>query len=153
MDYILGEAQNNPTSRRLNMELWNVDDLEKMNLPPCAHHWQVMIKNGKVNMVLKQRSADFVTANAFNVAEYAILVHMIARHLGLEAGELVHVIVDCHLYNKHEELALKLLSREPFPAPIFWLNPEKTDFYSFTREDVKLLCYEKHEQLRMEVAI
>lgn len=154
MDYILGEGEKNPTSRRLIMEMWNPDDLAGMNLPPCAHHTQFIIKNGKVSMLLKQRSQDFVTANLFNVAEYAILLLMVARHLELEVGTLLHVIVDCHLYNKHEEIAKELLSREPKKSPTLWINPEVTNFYDFTEDDFKLIDYETHEQIRgIEVAV
>ncbi|UOE58175.1 thymidylate synthase [Cytobacillus oceanisediminis] len=153
MDYVLGEIKRNPTSRRLVIEMWNVDDLDKMNLPPCAHHLQFVIKSGKVNLILKQRSQDFCVANGFNIVEYAILVHMVARHTGYGAGELIHIIGDCHIYNKHEEQALELVSREPFPAPTLWINPDVSNFYDFTREDFCLENYEKHGQLKMEVAI
>lgn len=153
MDYILGEIKNNPTSRRLVIEMWNVDDLDEMNLPPCAHHLQFIIKDGKVNLLLKQRSQDFVTANFFNVCEYALLTHMVARHTGYDVGELVHVIGDCHLYNKHEESARELISREPFDAPTLWVNPDVTDFYAFTEDDFKLEDYQKHPQISITVAI
>lgn len=154
MDYVLGEIATNPTSRRIIIEMWNVDDNDEMNLPPCAHHLQFVVKDGKVNLLLKQRSQDFLTANAFNVCEYAILLHMVARHTGYEVGKLVHVIGDCHLYNKHEEYAEELLKREPFPAPKLWVNPDVKDFYEFTEEDFKLIDYETHEQIKgIDVAI
>lgn len=154
MDYVLEEGKKNPTSRRLVIEMWNVDDTKDMNLPPCAHHIQIVIKAKKVNLLLKQRSQDFITANFFNVAEYAILAHMIARHLGLEVGILTHVIGDCHIYNKHEEIALELLSREPMKAPTLWINPEVKNFYDFTEDDFKLVDYEKHPQIHgIDVAI
>ncbi|MEK1828850.1 thymidylate synthase [Priestia megaterium] len=121
------------------IELWNVNELDEMNLPPCAHHLQFVVKNGKLNLILKQRSQDFLVANSFNVCEYAIFVHMVARHCELEVGELVHVIGDCHIYNKHIDQAEELMAREPFPTtPKLWINPAKTDFYSFTAHDFKL---------------
>lgn len=154
MDYVLEEIKKNPTNRRLVIEMWNVNDLEEMNLPPCAHHLQFVVKGDKVNLLLKQRSQDFITANFFNVAEYAILLHMVARHTGYKVGKLTHVIGDCHLYNKHEEIAEELISREPFEAPKLWVNPEVTDFYEFTEDDFKLIDYNKHEQIKgIEVAI
>ncbi|MFE4029267.1 thymidylate synthase [Priestia sp. YIM B13551] len=154
MDYILGEIQKNPTSRRLVIELWNVNELDEMNLPPCAHHLQFVVKNGKVNLILKQRSQDFLVANAFNVCEYSIFVHMVARHCCLEVGELIHIIGDCHIYNKHIEQAEELMSREPYPVtPTLWINPEKTDFYSFTADDFKLKNYFRHLQLKFDVAV
>lgn len=154
MDYILGEIKKNPTNRRLVIEMWNVDDIRDMNLPPCAHHLQFVVKGNKVNLLLKQRSQDFIVANFFNVAEYAILLHMVARHTGLEVGLLTHVIGDCHIYNKHEEIAKELLSREPMNAPALWINPEVTDFYEFTEDDFKLVDYETHPQIQgIDVAV
>lgn len=95
-----------------------------------------------------------MTANFFNVAEYAILLHMVARHTGYEVGTLVHIIGDCHIYNKHEEIANELLSRKPFKAPKLWVNPEVTNFYDFTEDDFKLVDYETHEQIKgIDVAI
>ncbi|MES9681678.1 thymidylate synthase [Gottfriedia acidiceleris] len=153
MDFILEEIKKNPTSRRLVIEMYNVDDLSEMNLPPCAHHLQFIVKNGRVNLVLKQRSNDFAVAGAFNVCEYALLVHMVARHCGLEVGELLHIVGDCHIYNKHLEQAEELINRKSYAAPTLWINPEKTDFYSFTEDDFRLENYEKHEQMQFEVAV
>jgi len=154
MDYVLEEIKKNPTSRRLVIEMWNVDDNDKMNLPPCAHHLQFVVKDGKVNLLLKQRSQDFLTANFFNVCEYALLLHMVARHTGYEVGILTHVIGDCHLYNKHLKHAEELLTREPFEAPKLWVNPDVTDFYEFTEEDFELVDYKHHPQIKgFDVAI
>lgn len=153
MDYILEEGKKNPNSRRLVIEMWNVDDLPHMNLPPCAHHLQFLNMNGKTNLILKQRSQDFCVANTFNVCEYSLLVHMVARHWGLEAGELLHVIGDCHIYNKHEEQAIELLERESYEAPTLWFNPAVKDFYSFRASDFELLNYQKGKQMYFEVAV
>lgn len=153
MDYVLGELERDPFTRRAVIEMWNVDDLTKMNLPPCAHHLQFWSDSKKTNLILKQRSQDFITANSFNVCEYSILLHMVARHLGQEAGELVHVIGDCHIYNKHLEQAKEILEREPYSAPTLWINPEKKDFYSFTADDFRLENYEKHPQIYFDVAV
>jgi thymidylate synthase len=153
MDYVLNEMKKNPTSRRLVIEMWNVDDLEAMNLPPCAHHLQFVVKSGRVNLILKQRSNDYIVANAFNVVEYALLTHMVARHNGYVAGELVHIIGDCHIYNKHEGQAKELISREPLAAPTLWINPEITNFYDFTENDFRLQNYETYSQLKMDVAL
>lgn len=154
MDYILEEGKKNPTSRRLVMEMWNPDDLAEMNLPPCAHHVQVIFKGGYANMIVKQRSQDFITANFFNVCEYALLLVQIAIHCGQKPGKLLHVIGDCHLYNKHEEFAKELLTREPMKTPKLWVNPEITNFYDFTEDDFKLIDYETHPQITdIDVAI
>lgn len=153
MEYILNEIQNNPTSRRLIIEMWNVNELDKMNLVPCCHHLNYSVKDGKVHLLLKQRSQDFLVANNFNVVEYALKVHMIARHCGLQAGILTHVITDAHIYNKHEEAAHELLKRPILKAPKLWINPEVTNFYDFTEDDFKLLHYETGKPIKLEVAI
>lgn len=154
MDYVLGEGKKNPTSRRLQIELWNVNELHEMNLPPCVHHLQLLIKSGKAHLIMKQRSNDFLVANNWNVVQYSIWLHMVARHLGLQVGTLTHVIGDMHLYNKHIELAHELLSRKELESPTFWLNPEITNFYDFTEDDVKLIYTEKHPQLKFnDIAI
>lgn len=154
IDYILNEIQKNPTSRRLVIELWNVNELNTMNLVPCAHHIQFNVKNGKLNAILKQRSNDFLVANNFNVVEYALLIHMIARHCNLQVGELIHVIGDCHIYNKHIEQAYELLRREPLPAPKLIIDDSVKNFYDFKEEHFKLENYQYHEpQLHFEIAI
>lgn len=103
--------------------MWNVDDIKDLNLPSCAHHLQFVVKNGKVNLLLKQNSQDFITANFWSVAQYAILTHMVAIHTTYEVVLLIHVIGDCHIHNKHEEIAKELLNREPMQASKLWVNP------------------------------
>lgn len=154
MEFILNEIKNNPTSRRLIIELWNVDELHLMNLVPCCHHLNFSVKNGKLHLLLKQRANDYVTANNFNVVEFALLVHMIARHCGLEVGVLTHVVTDMHIYNKHEEIAKELLSRPIYQSPKLWVNPEVRDFYEFTSKDFKLFDYKCGDKIEgLEVAI
>jgi thymidylate synthase len=99
-------------------------------------------------MILNQRSQDTIVAGEWNVVQYAILLHMFARHCGYEVGELVHVISDCHIYDRHIEAAKELLSREPFPAPKLWINPDKKNFYNFTVDDFKLIDYQHHDQIK-----
>lgn len=153
MDYILGEAKKNPTSRRLQIELWNINELLEMNLPPCVHHIQLLIKSGKAHLIMKQRSNDFLVANNWNVVQYSILLHMIAKHLNLQVGTLTHVIGDMHIYNKHEKQAIELLNRRELETPEFWINPNINNFYDFTEDDFKLIYKEKHPQLQFDVAI
>lgn len=154
MDYILGEGKKNPTSRRLQIELWNTSELHEMNLPPCVHHIQLLIKSGKAHLIMKQRSNDFLVANNWNVVQYSIWLHMVAIHLRLKVGTLTHVIGDMHIYNKHEELAIDLLSRKELEAPEFWINPEITNFYDFTEDDFKLIYKTKPEKIeKADVAI
>ena len=98
--------------------------------------------------MLNQRSNDVLTANNWNVCQYAVLLHMLAQVCDMEVGELVHVIADAHIYDRHIPLVEELIKREPLPAPKFWLNPEVKDFYDFTPDDVKLIDYETHEQIK-----
>lgn len=154
MDFVLGELEENPFSRRAIIELWNVNDLGKMNLPPCAHHLQFWSDGKKLNLLLKQRSQDFLVANAFNVCEYALLVHRVARHLKLEVGELLHIIGDCHIYNKHLEQAEELLKRKPYAiSPQLWVDPAVENFYDFTIDSFRLENYRAHDQMKFKVAV
>ena len=116
------------------------------------HDFNVTKEPGKdklvLNAVLNQRSQDILAANNWNVCQYAVLVHMLAQVCGMKAGEFVHVIADAHIYDRHVPMIEELISREPLPAPTFWLNPEITDFYDFTPDDVRLDRYETHPQIK-----
>ena len=101
-----------------------------------------------LNAILNQRSQDVLTANNWNVCQYAVLVHMMARVCDMKAGELVHVIADAHIYDRHVPIVREMIERPTYPAPILWLNPEKNDFYDFTKDDVKLINYQHNEQIR-----
>jgi len=94
-----------------------------------------------LNAILNQRSQDVLTANNWNVVQYAVLVHMLAQVCGMEAGELVHVIADAHIYDRHIPIIREMIERPVYDAPVFWLNPEIKDFYQFTRNDVKVENY------------
>lgn len=124
-----------------------------MNLYPCAYSmtFNVTQKKGDdqltLNAVLNQRSQDVLTANNWNVCQYAVLVHMLAQVCDMRVGELVHVIADAHIYDRHVPLVEELITRTPFPAPKFWLNPDVKDFYEFMRDDVKLIDYETGPQI------
>ena len=153
-DRVLYDLKNNPYSRRIMTNLYVHADLHEMNLYPCAYSmtFNVTKEKGKekltLNAVLNQRSQDVLTANNWNVCQYAVLVHMFAQVSGMEAGELVHVIADAHIYDRHIPLIEELISREPLPAPKFRLNPEITDFYGFPPDDVELIDYETHPQIK-----
>ena len=130
------------------------EDLSEMHLYPCAYSmtFNVTQKAGEdrltLNAILNQRSQDVLAANNWNVVQYAVLVHMLAQVCDMNVGELVHVIADAHIYDRHVDAIKELISREPFPAPKFWLNPEIKDFYQFTPDDVKLEGYQTGEQIR-----
>ena len=138
--------------------LWNPADIVDMNLEPCAYSmtYNVTEKDGKryLNAVLNQRSNDMLAAGAWNVAQYALLLMMLAQVCDMLPGELVHVIADAHIYDRHIPLVKELIAREPKPAPKVWLNPDVKDFYAFTTDDLHVEDYEvAGEQMKFEVAI
>lgn len=153
-DRVIYDLKHNPYSRRIMTNLYVHQDLHEMNLYPCAYSitFNVTKKQGQdrlvLNGILNQRSNDVLMANNWNVCQYAVLLYMLAQVCGMEAGELVHMIADAHIYDRHVPLVEELIKREPLPAPKLWLNPEVKDFYEFTRDDVKLIDYETHEQIR-----
>ena len=154
VDRVIYDLKNNPFSRRIMTNIYVHQDLHEMNLYPCAYSmtFNVTKEEGSeqltLNGILNQRSQDVLTANNWNVCQYAVLLHMFAQVCGMKAGELVHVIADAHIYDRHIPLIEELISREPLPAPKFWLNPEGKDFYDFTPDDVRLEDYETHPQIK-----
>lgn len=154
VDRVIYDLKNNPFSRRIMTNLYVHQDLHEMNLYPCAYSmtFNVTQKKGEdkltLNAILNQRSQDVLTANNWNVVQYAVLVHMLAQVCGMKAGELVHVIGDAHIYDRHIPLIRELIERTPHPAPKFRLNPEIKDFYQFTRNDVQLDGYVTGEQIK-----
>lgn len=154
IDAVLYDLRHNPFSRRIMVNMYNFDDLHEMHLYPCAYSMTFNVtKNPKsarmvLNAILNQRSQDVLAANNWNVCQYAVLLHMLAQVCHMEAGELVHVIADAHIYDRHIPLVQELISREQFPAPKFWLNPEIHDFYQFTEEDIRLDDYQYGPQIK-----
>lgn len=154
VDRVIYDLKNNPFSRRIMTNLYVHQDLHEMNLYPCAYSMTFNVTQGAgedrltLNAILNQRSQDVLTANNWNVVQYAVLVHMLAQVCDMQAGELVHVIADAHIYDRHVPLVRELIGRQPGPAPRFWLNPEVKDFYRFTRDDVHLEGYVPGEQIR-----
>ena len=153
-DRVLYDLKNNPFSRRIMTNIYNHHDLSEMGLYPCAYSmtFNVTERPGSdklvLNAVLNQRSQDVLTANNWNVVQYAVLVHMFAQVSGMEVGEFVHVIADAHIYDRHVDIIKELISREQYPAPVFHLNPDITDFYDFTPDDVSLENYQAGEQVK-----
>ena len=145
VDRVLYDLKHNPASRRILTSLYNFDDLHDMALYPCAYSMTFNVSGNTLNAILNQRSQDMLTANNWNVVQYAALVHMMARVSGLEAGELVHVIADCHIYDRHIPLVEKMIEQEPYDAPTLWIDPEVTDFYQFTKDSFRLDGYRYHD--------
>ena len=147
VDRVIYDLKNNPFSRRIITNIYVHQDLHEMALYPCAYSMTFNVTQQKgekrltLNAVLNQRSQDVLAANNWNVAQYAVLLHMLAQVCGMQAGELVHVIADAHIYDRHVEIVKELITRPTYDAPKFWLNPEIKDFYQFTRDDVKVENY------------
>ena len=147
VDRVIYDLKNNPFSRRIMTNIYVHQDLHEMNLYPCAYSmtFNVTQKKGEdkltLNAILNQRSQDILTANNWNVAQYAVLVHMLAQVCDMQVGELVHVIADAHIYDRHIPIVEELISRECYGAPTFHLNPEVQDFYKFRRDDVSVDNY------------
>jgi len=144
VDLLLYKLKNNPMDRRMIVTLWDNEDLKDMALAPCVFQSIWDVADGKLNMTLIQRSGDVLAAAApggFDVVEYAILQHMIAQVSGLQVGELVHIVTNLHIYDRHEKLVKEVLENPEYPAPKFWINPEVKNFYNFKPEDFKLIDY------------
>ena len=154
VDRVIYDLKHNPYSRRIMTNLYVHQDLHEMNLYPCAYSmtFNVTKKPGSekltLNAILNQRSQDVLTANNWNVCQYALLVHMMAQVCGMEVGELVHVIADAHIYDRHIPLVRELISRPVYDAPIVRLNPDVTDFYAFTTDDLTVENYQTGPQIR-----
>ena len=154
VDNVLWQLKNTPYSRRIMTNIYNFADLKEMNLEPCAYSMTFNVSGKTLNAILHQRSQDILAANNWNVVQYAVLVHMLAQVSGLEAGELVHVIADAHIYDRHVPVIEELITRPQYPAPKFRLNPEIKNFYDFTPDDVIIEDYQKNPQiLNIPVAI
>jgi len=154
VDRVIYDLKNNPFSRRIMTNIYVHQDLSEMHLYPCAYSmtFNVTQKPGEeklvLNAILNQRSQDVLAANNWNVCQYAVLVHMLAQVCDMQVGELVHVIADAHIYDRHIPIVKELIQREQYEAPKFWINPEIKDFYQFTPDDIKLIDYVTGPQIK-----
>lgn len=148
VDNVLWCLKNDRYSRRIMTNIYNFSDLQEMNLEPCAYSMTFNVKGDTLNGILNQRSQDILTANNWNVVQYAVLLMMFAQVSGLKAGELVHVISDAHIYDRHVDIVKELIERPQYPAPKVTLNPEITNFYDFTVDDVIVENYQKNPQVK-----
>ena len=142
VDKVLWDLKHNPASRRIMTNIYNFADLSEMALYPCAYSMTFNVTGNRLNAILNQRSQDMLTANNWNVVQYAVLTHMMAQASGLEPGEFVHVIADAHIYDRHVDMVKEIIQYEPKPAPRFLVDPTVTDFYSFTRDSFQMEGYE-----------
>ncbi|MCI8400039.1 MAG: thymidylate synthase [Oscillibacter sp.] len=141
VDRVLYDLRHNPASRRILTSLYNFQDLHEMRLYPCAYSMTFNVSGNVLNAILNQRSQDMLTANNWNVVQYAVLLHMFAQSAGLVPGELVHVIADAHIYDRHVPLIERILANTPTPAPTFTTDPAITDFYQFTPDSFRIEGY------------
>ncbi|MBQ6906719.1 MAG: thymidylate synthase [Clostridia bacterium] len=154
VDRVLHDLKNNPASRRIMTNMYNFEDLHEMALYPCAYSMTFNVVGDKLCAILNQRSNDMLAANAWNVAQYAALVMMIAQSVGLKPGELVHVIADAHIYDRHIPIVEELIKRTPYDSPKVTLDPTITDFYKFTPESFIVENYEHGDKIgKFEVAV
>lgn len=148
VDNVIWQLKNTPQSRRIMTNIYNFADLMEMGLEPCAYSMTFNVTGNKLNAILHQRSQDILAANNWNVVQYAVLVYMLAQVCGFEPGELVHVIADAHIYDRHIPVIEELIKRPQYPAPKFRLNPDVKDFYDFTTDDLIIEDYQKNPQVK-----
>lgn len=148
VDRVLYDLKHNPFSRRIITNIYNHSDLSEMNLYPCAYSLTFNVTRGRLNLILNQRSQDVLVANNWNVCQYAILQHMLAQVSGFKVGELVHVIADAHIYDRHIPLVEELISRPTYPAPELIINKDIKDFYQFVVKDFGLIGYKAGQQIK-----
>ena len=148
VDRVLFDLKNNPTSRRIMTNIYTFADLNEMHLYPCAYSMTFNVSGNTLNGILNQRSNDVAVANNWNVVQYSILLMMIAQVTGYKAGELVHMIADAHIYDRHVPIIEEMLTRPQYPAPKVHLNPDVKDFYDFTVDDVIVEDYQKNPQIK-----
>ena len=154
VDNVLWQLKNTPYSRRIMTNIYNFADLSEMNLEPCAYSMTFNVTGNKLNAILNQRSQDILAANNWNVVQYSVLIHMFAQVSGLVPGELVHVISDAHIYDRHVPIIKELIERPQYPAPKFRLNPDVKNLYDFTTDDIIVEDYRKNPQiLNIPIAI
>lgn len=150
---VIEQIKKNPDSRRLLVVAFNPGEVDRMALPPCHAFFQFYVANGKLSCQLYQRSADIFLGVPFNIASYALLVHMVAQVCNLKVGEFIHTLGDAHLYSNHLEQAQLQLTRDFKPLPTLKLNPAVKNIFDFKFEDIEVVGYDPHPAIKAEVAV
>ena len=150
---VIEGIRRNPDGRRHIVSAWNPGYIDQMALPPCHAFFQFYVADGKLSCQLYQRSADIFLGVPFNIASYALLIHMMAQDLGLGVGDFVHTLGDAHIYSNHMEQVQLQLSREPRPLPTLKLNPSVKSLFDFCYDDVELVGYDSHPHIPAPVAV
>ncbi|MFN3960722.1 MAG: thymidylate synthase [Parvularculaceae bacterium] len=153
LSWVIAELKRNPQSRRMVVSAWNPAEIADMALPPCHCLFQFFVARGRLSCQLYQRSADIFLGVPFNIASYALLTHMVAQCVGLEPGDFIHTLGDAHLYHNHFDQAREQLSRTRHALPRLRLNPEITNIFDFTYEDIRIENYVAHSHIKAPVAV
>jgi thymidylate synthase len=153
LSWVIAELKRNPQSRRMVVSAWNPAEIADMALPPCHCLFQFFVARGRLSCQLYQRSADIFLGVPFNIASYALLTHMVAQSVGLDPGDFIHTLGDAHLYHNHFDQAREQLSRTPLPLPRLRLNPEITNIFDFTYEDIRIENYVALPHIKAPVAV
>lgn len=148
VDRVIKDIKETPESRRLICTMYNIEELSEMSLYPCAYSMTFHVDGNRLSGILNQRSQDMLVANGWNVVQYSVLLHMMAIECHLEVGELVHVIADAHIYDRHIPMVEELIQRETYPAPNLWIDPEVKSFYDFVPESFRFDQYQHGPQIR-----
>jgi len=150
---MIERIKKSPYDRRHIVTAWNPEEIADMTLPPCHMFFQCFVADGKLSLNMFQRSCDMFLGVPFNIASYALLLHMLAQVTNLKVGELVMTLEDAHIYHEHFDAVKEQLSREPFPSPKLWLNPEVKDIDGFKMEDIELKDYQSHPSIKAKMIV
>ncbi|MBI2098378.1 MAG: thymidylate synthase [Candidatus Wildermuthbacteria bacterium] len=150
---VIEKIKTNPTDRRLLVSAWNPGELDQMALPPCHVFFQFFVSEGALSLQMYQRSCDMFLGVPFNIASYALLLHMVAQVTNLKPGEFIHILGDTHIYHNHFDQVKEQLKRVPYPLPTLSLNPQVKDIDAFGMDDIQLQNYQHHPALKAEMAV